>query len=87
MGNNSITTVHPDKIEDKTNPVSRKVWELNRHAKVFEINVDGSVPYEVQKEVKHGMLHMTNHVNSSTGKRTALTRINNDIILIEITQP
>lgn len=87
MGNSPITTVHPDKIEDKTNPVSRKVWELKRHEKVFEINADGTVPYDVQKQIQHGKLHMTNYVNSSTGKRTALTRINNEVILIEMTQP
>lgn len=88
MGNTPDRTVQTNtKLEDKLDPLSRKMWPLIRSNVVININADGSIPHEVQSKVSsEGRLYMTNYINPSNGKRTAITRINGQLISIELTQ-
>lgn len=71
-------------IEDKTSLISRKVWDLSRNKTIIDINTDGSVPLGVRKMIRPNELILTNYIKE--GKRTALTKIDGQIIQFELTE-
>ncbi len=86
MDNKAKTTSETNIIENKTNGLSKKVWDLQRTPPEVHLNKDGTVPAHLPSMLKQGQLRMTDYVNPDSGKKTALTKINNQVLVVELTK-
>lgn len=86
MDNKAKTPTPTNLIENKAEGLSKKVWDLQRVPPELHLNKDGSVPKYIPGVLKHGQLRMTDYVNPDSGKKTAITKINNQVLVIELSK-
>lgn len=85
MDANTEQNSRPSVLDPRTNQLSRKVWDMEiSKDKVMNINANGTVPMRTQMRMKENIMHLTDYIDSSTGKRRYVQKINGVIEIKDI---